>query len=137
MCLRFFGSVDTGLDPGEAAARSHPLPLLTLAGGFAKMVKLAQGHLFLHSSKSQVDMDRLADLLGSIGAPAEMTEEAQGANTAAQVLALAESGGLPLADAVAARAREVAINTVSASTRMEVMVFDRQGRLVGRAGADG
>jgi cobalt-precorrin-5B (C1)-methyltransferase len=117
--------------------RTHPLPLLTLAGGFAKMVKLAQGHLFLHSSKSRVDMDRLADLLGSIGAPAEMVDEARGANTAAQVLALAESCGLALADAVAARAREVALAAVASSTRIEVMVFDRQGRLVGHAGADG
>ncbi len=117
--------------------RTHPLPLLTIAGGFAKLVKLAQGHLFLHSSKSQVDMDRLADLLASIGAPTEMTEEARGANTAAQVLALAQSRDLPLANAVAARARKVALATVSASTRIEVIVFDRQGRLVGCAGADG
>ena len=117
--------------------RTHPLPLLTVAGGFAKMVKLAQGHLFLHSSKSRVDMDRLAALLASIGAPAEMVAEARGANTAALVLALAESRGLPLADAVAARAQEVAVSAVSASTRIELMVFDRQGRLVGRAGADG
>ena len=117
--------------------RTHPLPLLTIAGGFAKLVKLAQGHLFLHSSKSQVDMDRLADLLASIGAPAEMVAEARGANTAAQVLSLAESHGLPLADAVAASARRVALATVSAETRIEVMVFDRQGRLVGRACADG
>jgi cobalt-precorrin-5B (C1)-methyltransferase len=117
--------------------RTHPLPLLTIAGGFAKLVKLAQGHLFLHSSKSQVDMDRLADLLASIGAPTEMTEEARGANTAAQVLALAQSRDLPLANAVAARARKVALAAVSASTRIEVIVFDRQGRLVGCAGADG
>jgi len=139
-----YGFADTALlDMGDFVGgtlkylRTHPLPLLTIAGGFAKMVKLAQGHLFLHSSKSRVDMDRLADLFGSIGAPAEMTEEAQGANTGAQVLALAESRGLPLADAVAAEARRVALNAVSASTRIEVMVFDRQGRLVGRAGADG
>jgi hypothetical protein len=31
----------------------------------------------------------------------------------------------------------VALATVSASTRIEVIVFDRQGRLVGHAGADG
>jgi len=137
------GLADTALlDMGDFVGgtlkylRTHPLPLLTLAGGFAKMVKLAQGHLFLHSSKSRVDMDRLADLLGSIGAPAEMIDEARGANTGAQVLALAESCGLALADAVAARAREVALAAVASSTRIEVMVFDRQGRLVGHAVAD-
>ncbi|MGF1639789.1 MAG: cobalt-precorrin-5B (C(1))-methyltransferase [Rhodospirillales bacterium] len=117
--------------------RTHPLPLLTIAGGFAKMVKLAQGHLFLHSSKSQVDMDRLASLLASIGAPAETVAEARDANTAAQVLVLAETRSLPLADAVAADARKVALAAVSEATRIEVTVFDRQGRLVGRAGPDG
>jgi cobalt-precorrin-5B (C1)-methyltransferase len=139
-----YGLADTALlDMGDFVGgtlkylRTHPLPLLTLAGGFAKMVKLAQGHLFLHSSKSRVDMDRLAARLESIGAPTEMVDEARGANTAAQVLALAETRGLPLADAVAADARKVALATVSPSTRIEVMVFDRGGRLVGRAGADG
>ena len=28
--------------------RSHPVPRLTLAGGFAKLAKLAAGHLDLH-----------------------------------------------------------------------------------------
>ncbi len=139
-----YGFDDTALlDMGDFVGgtlkyvRTHPLPRLTIAGGFAKMVKLAQGHLFLHSSKSRVDMERLAAMLAAAGAPVEAVEEARGANTAAQVLAIADTHGLPLADAVAAGAREVALGAVSASTRIEVMVFDRHGRLVGRAGADG
>src|SRR5207302_4514656 len=40
--------------------RRHPVPRLTLAGGFAKMAKLAQGHLDLHSSRSRVDTAALA-----------------------------------------------------------------------------
>src|SRR5207253_5935355 len=35
--------------------RRHPMPRLTLAGGFAKIAKLAQGDLDLHSSRSRVD----------------------------------------------------------------------------------
>src|SRR5258707_4101648 len=35
--------------------RNHPVGRLTMAGGFAKMAKLAAGHLDLHSSKSRVD----------------------------------------------------------------------------------
>src|SRR5216683_6872474 len=35
--------------------RSHPVGRLTIAGGFAKLVKLAAGHLDLHSSRSRVD----------------------------------------------------------------------------------
>lgn len=35
--------------------REHPIDKLTIAGGFAKLTKLAQGALDLHSSRSQVD----------------------------------------------------------------------------------
>src|SRR5258708_773829 len=40
--------------------RSHPVGRLTIAGGFGKMVKLAAGHLDLHSSRSRVDTGQLA-----------------------------------------------------------------------------
>ena len=114
--------------------RRHPVPRLTLAGGFAKLVKLAQGHMFLHSSKSRVDMPGLARLLGTLGAPADLLAEAAAANTAAQVLAAAMQRGLPLANAVAGRARAVVAEALAAETDVEVVVFDRQGVLVGRAG---
>src|SRR5262252_8277304 len=37
--------------------RSHPVPRLTLAGGFAKLCKLADGAMDLHSGRSEVDRD--------------------------------------------------------------------------------
>src|SRR4051794_13255366 len=40
--------------------RHHPIPRLTLAGGFGKMSKLAEGALDLHSGRSQVSLDGLA-----------------------------------------------------------------------------
>src|SRR5205807_4529779 len=42
--------------------RRRPVARLTLAGGFAKLAKLAAGHLDLHSSKSRVDGAALAGL---------------------------------------------------------------------------
>src|SRR5215469_11745147 len=48
--------------------RRHPVELLTIAGGFAKLVKLAAGQLDLHSSQSRVDIGWLADMLGDLGA---------------------------------------------------------------------
>ncbi len=117
--------------------RRHPVPRLTIAGGFAKLVKLAQGAMFLHSSKSRVDMPALSRLLATLGAPEDLAAEAAGANTAAQVLAAATARGLPLADAVAARAQAVAADALDAATDVEVVVFDRQGALVGRAGFRG
>jgi cobalt-precorrin-5B (C1)-methyltransferase len=117
--------------------RTHPVPRLTLAGGFAKLAKLAQGHLFLHSSKSRVDLRSLARMLAALGAAGPLVEQATGAGTAARVLALAEGAGLPLADAIAQDARGVALSVLSGATRVEVLVFDRAGGLSGRAGFAG
>ena len=74
---RHYGLADVALlDMGDFAGgmlkylRRHPLPWITIAGGFAKLTKLAQGHLDLHSSRSQVDFDDLAltDLVDALEA---------------------------------------------------------------------
>ena len=111
--------------------RDHPLARLTLAGGFAKMVKLGQGHLDLHSGRSQVDFEWLARLLAGLGAEEALVGQARAANTALEVLELARKAGLPLADAVAGRARETALATLGAGIAVEVTVFDREGALIG------
>jgi cobalt-precorrin-5B (C1)-methyltransferase len=127
------------LDMGDFAGgllkylRRHPLPRLTLGGGFAKVSKLAMGHLDLHSGRSQVDLDWLAGLLGELGAEAQLQDAARGANTANQVLELARQAGLALADAVAQKARATALDVLDGETRVEVLIFDRRGGLVGRA----
>jgi cobalt-precorrin-5B (C1)-methyltransferase len=113
--------------------RRHPVSRLTIAGGFGKLAKLAQGHLFLHSSRSRVDMAALTGLLATLAPGKDVSAEAARANTAAQVLAVARAGGLPLADAVAAGARLVAARALGRETGLEVVVFDRSGALVGRA----
>ena len=44
--------------------KRHPVPRVTIAGGVAKMTKLAQGLLDLHSKRGAVDLDGLAGLAG-------------------------------------------------------------------------
>lgn len=117
--------------------RTHPVPRLTLAGGFAKLVKLAQGHLFLHSAKSKVDVPALAARLAGLGAPPPAVADATAAGSAAQVLAIATAYDVPLADHIAADAQGTARSLLSAQTAVAVLVFDRAGRLIGRAGPDG
>ena len=117
--------------------RAHPVPRLTLAGGFAKFAKFAQGQLFLHSAKSQVDLPGLASLLAELGARGATLEAARGAASAGQVMQIAEAHALPLADLVAKRARATARQVVGAGSALEVVVYDRAGRLIGRAGFDG
>ena len=120
------------LDMGDFAGATlkylarHPLPRLTLAGGFAKLSKLASGHLDLHSGRSQVDLDRLARLAG-VPAIAE-------ANTAMHALELARQAGVPLADRVAADARDVALGVLGGTpVAVDVLVVSRAGEIVGRA----
>lgn len=113
--------------------RGHPIERVTIAGGFAKMSKLAAGHLDLHSSRSSVDFGGLAVLLDDLGAPGEVAAAARGANTTGEVLETARQHGIDLAAAIAMRAREVALATLAGGTAVDVAVFDRQGTLVGQA----
>ncbi len=114
--------------------RRNPIPRLTIAGGFAKTCKLAQGHLYLHWSRSRIDFDALAALMAELGADAAAAERARAANTAAQVLQEAGAQAAALAEAVAGRAREVALGALAGKTAVAVAVFDRGGALVGHAG---
>ncbi len=113
--------------------RRHPLPRVTIAGGFAKIAKLAAGAGDLHSGRSQVDNRLLAQALADLGAPAAQVEAARGANTANEVLSAAQAAGLPLADRIARQAQTVARAMSEDRLDVEIAIFDREGALAGRA----
>jgi cobalt-precorrin-5B (C1)-methyltransferase len=116
--------------------RRHPVPRLTIAGGFGKLAKLAQGALDLHSDKSTVDIAALARLLRELGAPAAIVSAAAQASGAAEALSAATPAFVPvMADRVAALARGVALASLPGGTAVDVAIFDRAGMLIGRAGA--
>src|SRR5580700_837098 len=69
--------------------RRHPVERLTLAGGFAKLAKLAAGHLDLHSSASRVDATALAELLAALGADEATATAARDSDSAAAILEIA------------------------------------------------
>ena len=127
------------LDMGDFAGgllkylRKHPLPRLTIGGGMGKITKLAAGHLDLHSGRSQVDFDWLAERLAEEGAEADLIAQAKAANTAKQVFELAAQAGLPLADKIARLAQATAAGVAAAETAVEVLIFDRDGQLIGRS----
>ena len=138
---RLYGLADTALiDMGDFVGgtlkylRRHPIPRLTLAGGFGKVSKLAAGHMDLHSERSQVDVAGLADMLASLGADAATVAAARRATGAGGVLALAREAGLPLADRVAAQARAAVLAALAGGTDVDVVVIDRSGEVAGRAG---
>ena len=128
------------LDMGDFAGgllkyvRSHPVPWLTIGGGFAKLAKLAQGHLDLHSGRSQVDMDWLADRMLACGASAQLAVAARAANTGLAVLELGQAAGVPLADSIASGAKATALRVLDGvSVRVDAVVIDREGAIVGRS----
>ena len=131
--------VEAMIDMGDFAGgllkylRRHPVPRLTIGGGFAKISKLADGHLDLHSARSQVDSERLAERAAGHGADAALQGRLRAAGTAGEALALAQVAGVPLARAVAEAARETAREVVRGAVEIDVVIVDRAGGVVGRS----
>jgi cobalt-precorrin-5B (C1)-methyltransferase len=114
--------------------RTHPVPRVTIAGGVAKMTKLAQGLTDLHSKRGAVDRALLASLAQVAGGSAELSARIMTANTAAEAFALARSEAIALGDEVAGAARQTAERLVEGrGIAIEVALFDRDQALVGRA----
>jgi cobalt-precorrin-5B (C1)-methyltransferase len=114
--------------------RAHPVARVTIAGGFAKFAKPADGDLDLHSARSRVDTSALGAMLAALGADDKAVDMARAAAGAAEILALAGSRERALARLVAARAREVALATLSGKTAVEVAIVDREGEFLARVG---
>ena len=114
--------------------RGHPLACVTIAGGVGKMTKLAQGLLDLHSKRGSVDFAALAKLAERAGGSRDLAAFILTSNTAAEAFAHAEAEGVALGDEAARAARETAVGVIAGKgIEVEVLLFDRKGRLVGRA----
>ena len=122
------------LDMGDFAGgllkylKVHPVPRLTIAGGFGKLTKLAQGARDLHSGRSQVDFDALGALAQHAG-----LADVSAANTALEALNMA---GPKLAELVAIRARDEAQSWLrDAPVAVDVVVVARDGQVIAQAGS--
>ncbi len=112
--------------------RQNPIEKITLAGGFAKFSKLAQGAMDLHSGRSQVDFDWLATVPIS-NLNQNIKSQIQNANTAMEVLELTHKNGIDLATPIAQLAQKAALGILrGAPVEVEVMVFARDGKLLAR-----
>ena len=109
--------------------RSHPVPRVTIAGGFGKITKLAQGALDLHSERSQVDFASLARLM-----PERVREQVRKANTAQEVEELARSIGFDLTSRIAKAALATVREALKgAAVEADVLIVRRDGKIIGRA----
>ena len=106
--------------------RRNPVARLTIAGGFGKISKLAQGAMDLHSARGTVDLELLRSHL-----PADRRDEAATVDTANAMLAI---GGADLACSIAGLARDKAQAMVGDAVKVDVLVIDRAGTIVGESG---
>ena len=100
----------------------YPVDRLTVAGGIGKITKAAQGAMDLHSGRSQVDFAALAERMGEARLAA--------ANTALEAYDLCPE----MAGAVAGDA-QARIAALLPQTAVDVVVIDRAGSILARAGA--
>ncbi len=128
------------LDMGDFAGavlkylKRHPIPRLTIAGGFAKMSKLAAGQLDLHSGRSTVDTAFLAGLASGAGASPALAAAVGSAFTGLRALQICQAAGVPLGDAVALAARNAALGVLrGAPVTVDTLCIDRAGVIVGRS----
>ncbi|MBA2323714.1 MAG: cobalt-precorrin-5B (C(1))-methyltransferase [Pseudonocardiales bacterium] len=131
---------DACLDMGDFAGavlkylRRHPIPRLTVAGGIGKLSKLGDGHLDLHSARSQVDLAAMTRAVREAGGSAAAADAVLASNTALDALQRCQALGFDLGGLVAARALATAEDVLRGSpVRTDVVVIDRAGVIVGRA----
>lgn len=119
------------LDMGDFAGgmlkylAKNPVPRLTIAGGFGKLTKLAQGAVDLHSGRSQVDFAALATCTA---VPRADRDKVANSNTAQEALTTV---GPALAAEIAQAARVKARDLVrGAPVDVQVMVIARDGAIL-------
>jgi len=113
--------------------RPHPIPKVTIAGGFAKMTKLGQGLLDLHSGRGGVDVLWLAARGKEAGGSGEFERRAEVAQSAGEILQIAKETNLDIAVPVAHAAWHTAAKVLAGSDiALEIAVFDREGQLLAR-----
>lgn len=129
------------LDMGDFAGgllkylRQHPVARLTIAGGFAKMSKLAQGALDLHSSRSQIDNRFMESIISDDLLNQDIKNRIQNANTALEILEISREIGFDIATPIAERALQTAVDTLrGADVKVDVIITDRKGEILARAG---
>ena len=130
---------DALIDMGDFAGgllkyvRDNPVPRLTIAGGFGKISKLADGHMDLHSARASINFSHLADTLGTLGGDGAQAKEA---NTTREVLDRAGPLAPALAAHVANEARIHAQTVAGLVTDITVVIIGRDGVILANTGGE-
>lgn len=108
--------------------RKHPVKQVTIAGGFAKITKLAMGMLDLHSSRGQVDFEIYVEIFKEQNADEETCEKVRNANTAFQVLDIAKQAKVNITMPIAYMAQRQAMKILKTpNLPITVLIVSRDG----------
>jgi cobalt-precorrin-5B (C1)-methyltransferase len=114
--------------------RRHPIPRVTIAGGMAKISKLGQGLLDLHSRRGEVDLDWLAGRATEAGGSGGLADRIAASNSAMEAFGHARDAGVDLPACVAQAAWRTAAGALDQATLLEVVIFDRVGQQLASSG---
>jgi cobalt-precorrin-5B (C1)-methyltransferase len=115
--------------------RVHPIDKVSIAGGFAKITKLAQGAMDLHSARSQIDLSFLAKIALEAGLNQSLKDRILKANTAQQALEICMENGVELAKPLALLAQTACRDILrDAPVSVEILITDRKGTVIARQG---
>lgn len=115
--------------------RNNPVDKITLAGGFAKFCKFANGAMDLHSGRSQVDMDWMAEQAKTLGADQQLQNQIIHANTALEALQFSQEANINLPKMIAEKSHQQAVSMLKdAPVNAEILVISRDGKVLARYG---
>jgi cobalt-precorrin-5B (C1)-methyltransferase len=115
--------------------RAHPVARVTIAGGPAKMTKLAQGLLDLHSKRGSVDLAALSERIAEAGGAADLCAAIATANSGLHAFELAAAAGFDLPGLIAEGAWRTAQRVLAGSpAELEIAVVGRDGRILATSG---
>ena len=115
--------------------REHPVARLTIAGGPAKMTKLAEGKLDLHSKRGAVDLAALSGRIALAGGAPALVEVVGSANSGLHAFELAEAAGFDLPALVADGAWTTAARVLAGQPgELETVIVGRDGRILASSG---
>jgi cobalt-precorrin-5B (C1)-methyltransferase len=115
--------------------REHPVPRLTIAGGPAKMTKLAEGKLDLHSKRGAIDLAALGERIAGSGGASSLVAAIASANSGLHAFELAQAAGFDLPALVADGAWATAARVLAGqSGELETIIVGRDGRVLASSG---
>ncbi len=111
--------------------RKQPVEHITIAGGFAKITKLAMGFMDLHSGRSQVDLNWMSEQFKLLGANKNLANQIKNANTALECLNIADKHNINIAQHIAILALAAAIKiTNRPAIKIDILIINRAGDII-------